>query len=380
MKNIYILWAPGSVWSQTLDILRWNNDFNLLWVSLWSDDEKNYKILDDFDLEVVSARTEEQMNRYKEKYKEKNITWVFWDEGLLHIASYPKEWLLVNALSGSAWLKPTVEAIKSWKNIALANKETLVIAWDIINSLVREYKVNLYSVDSEHSAIWQVLKDEKPESISKIVITASWGSFRDKTRGELLEVTVEDALKHPNWAMWAKITIDSATMMNKWLEVIEAHYLFDIDYDKIDTVLHRQSIVHGLVYFQDWTVKASLWINDMKIPIAYALYYPNKANYKWDLELTELNFQKMDFERFPLLKLAYDVWREWWLLPTVMNAANEAAVKLFLDKKISFLEIERLITVTVNNFINKENPSLDDIIKTDKKIQDEILRNPRCFM
>lgn len=380
MKNIYILWAPGSVWSQTLDILRWNNDFNLLWVSLWSDDEKNYKILDDFDLEVVSARTEEQMNRYKERYKEKNITWVFWDEGLLHIASYPKEWLLVNALSGSAWLKPTVEAIKSWKNIALANKETLVMAWDIINSLVREYKVNLYSVDSEHSAIWQVLKDEKLESISKIVITASWGSFRDKTREELLEVTVEDALKHPNWAMWAKITIDSATMMNKWLEVIEAHYLFDIDYDKIDTVLHKQSIVHGLVYFQDWTVKASLWINDMKIPIAYALYYPNKANYKWDLELTELNFQKMDFERFPLLKLAYYVWREWWLLPTVMNAANEAAVKLFLDKKISFLEIERLITVTVNNFINKENPSLDDIIKTDKKIQDEILRNPRCFM
>lgn len=380
MKNIYILWAPGSVWSQTLDILRWNNDFNLLWVSLWSDDEKNYKILDDFNLEVVSARTEEQMNRYKEKYKEKNITWVFWDEGLLYIASYPKEWLLVNALSGSAWLKPTVEAIKSWKNIALANKETLVMAWDIINSLVREYKVNLYSVDSEHSAIWQVLKDEKPESISKIVITASWGSFRDKTREELLEVTVEDALKHPNWAMWAKITIDSATMMNKWLEIIEAHYLFGIDYDKIDTVLHKQSIVHGLVYFQDWTVKASLWINDMKIPIAYALYYPNKANYKWDLELTELNFQKMDFERFPLLKLAYHVWREWWLLPTVMNAANEAAVKLFLDKKISFLEIERLITVTVNNFINKENPSLDDIIKTDKKIQDEILRNPRCFM
>jgi len=265
-----------------------------------------------------------------------------------------------------------VEAIKTHKDIALANKETLVMAGDIINKLIHEFHVHLYPVDSEHSALWQVLKGEHQEDIQKLVITASGGSFRDKTRKELIHVTVEDALKHPNWNMGAKITVDSATMMNKGLEVIEAHHLFHLPYDKIETILHKESVVHGLIYFKDGTIKASLSVSDMRIPIAYALFYPKRTVYDQHLELTNLSFEPMNGERFPLLKLAYQVGEAGGLLPTVMNAANEAAVKLFLNRQISFLEIENIVIDTVNHFKNIIEPSLDLIIETDQQIQQAI--------
>jgi len=342
----------------------------LVGISLGSNDDVNQDILKKFHPEIVCLRTNQFIIQYKKKYP--NIQFVVGDSGLLEIASYPKQGILLNALSGSSGLRPTVEAIKTHKDIALANKETLVMAGDIINKLIHEYHVNLYPVDSEHSALWQVLKGEHQDDIKTLVITASGGSFRDKTRNELNHVTVEDALRHPNWNMGAKITVDSATMMNKGLEVIEAHHLFHLPYDKIETILHKESVVHGLIYFKDGTIKASLSVSDMRIPIAYALFYPKRTVYDQHLELKNLSFEPMNSERFPLLKLAYQVGEAGGLLPTVMNAANESAVKLFLNHQISFLEIENIVIQTVNHFKNILEPSLDLIIETDQQIQQAI--------
>jgi len=371
MKNLYILGAAGSIGLQTLDVIEKHLDtFNLVGISLGSNDDVNQDILKKFHPEIVGLRTNQFILQYQTKYP--NIQFVVGELGLLEIASYPKQGILLNALSGSSGLRPTVEAIKTHKDIALANKETLVMAGDIINKLIHEFHVHLYPVDSEHSALWQVLKGEHQEDIQKLVITASGGSFRDKTRKELIHVTVEDALKHPNWNMGAKITVDSATMMNKGLEVIEAHHLFHLPYDKIETILHKESVVHGLIYFKDGTIKASLSVSDMRIPIAYALFYPKRTVYDQHLELTNLSFEPMNGERFPLLKLAYQVGEAGGLLPTVMNAANEAAVKLFLNRQISFLEIENIVIDTVNHFKNIIEPSLDLIIETDQQIQQAI--------
>jgi len=371
MKNLYILGAAGSIGLQTLDVIEKHLDtFNLVGISLGSNDEINHDILKRFHPEMVCLRTEQKILDYQSKYPD--IQFTFGDEGLIQLAKYPKKGMLLNALSGSSGLKPTVEAIKSYKDIALANKETLVMAGEIINKLVYEYKVNLYPVDSEHSALWQVLKGEHQEDIQKLVITASGGSFRDKKRSELKDVKVEDALKHPNWSMGAKITIDSATMMNKGLEVIEAHHLFHLPYHQIETILHKESVVHGLIYFKDGTIKASLSVSDMRIPIAYALFYPIRTEYHQHLELTNLSFEPMDMERFPLLELAYQVGEAGGLLPTVMNASNEASVRLFLNHQISFLDIETIVSDTVHQFKNIKEPSLDLIIETDRQIQQAI--------
>jgi len=246
------------------------------------------------------------------------------------------------------------------------------MAGDLIKKLVKEYRVKLYPIDSEHSALWQALKGEDIKDVSKIVITASGGSFRDLSRRDLKDVDIDRALKHPNWNMGAKITIDSATMMNKGLEVIEAHHLFNLSYDQIETILHSESIVHGLVYFNDGTIKASLSSSDMKIPIAYAIFYPERRAYQQKLELSKLTFKPMDYNRFPLLKLAYQIGRQGGIMPTVMNAANEAAVRLFLDGQISFLDIESIIMKTVDAFTQIEHPTLDEIIETDVIIQQQI--------
>jgi 1-deoxy-D-xylulose-5-phosphate reductoisomerase len=373
MKHVYLLGSTGSIGMQTLDvILKHQDKFNLIGCSLGSDDEKNKYILDTFKPEIACLRYEKQLSKYHNLYP--NVKFVWGDQGLIDLVSYDKKGIVVNALSGSAGLHPTVEAIQSKKDIALANKETLVMAGDIINSYIKTYGVKLYPIDSEHSALWQTLDHENQKDIKKIVITASGGSFRDLSRNELQYVTVEKALKHPNWAMGAKITIDSATMMNKGLEVIEAHHLFNLDYDKIETVLHKESVVHGLTYFNDGTVKASLSVSDMRIPIAYALFYPERTDYDKELELTHLSFKPMDYERFPLLKLAYDVGKKGGIMPTVMNAANEAAVHLFLKHKISFLEIEELVYNYVGKTKQIEKPTLEQIIEIDRNIQQEIYR------
>jgi 1-deoxy-D-xylulose-5-phosphate reductoisomerase len=371
MKNLYILGAAGSIGLQTLDVIEKHMDkFNLVGISLGSNDDVNHDILSRFHPEMVCLRTNQKIIQYQTQYPD--IQFTFGDSGLIELAKYPKKGMLLNALSGSSGLRPTVEAIKTYKDIALANKETLVMAGEIINKLVYEYKVNLYPVDSEHSALWQVLKGEHQEDIQTLVITASGGSFRDKKRDELIDVKVEDALKHPNWSMGAKITIDSATMMNKGLEVIEAHHLFHLPYHQIETILHKESVVHGLINFKDGTIKASLSVSDMRIPIAYALFYPKRTEYHKHLELTHLSFEPMDIKRFPLLGLAYQVGEAGGLLPTVMNAANEAAVKLFLNHQISFLDIETIVIDTVHQFKNIKEPSLDLIIETDRQIQQAI--------
>lgn len=373
MKRVYLLGAAGSIGLQTLDIIKLNpDDFEIVGLSLGSNHDINHRILDNHQPQIVSLREKSHLAIYQSKYP--NIDFRYGAQGLIDLATYPKDGLFINALSGSSGLYPTVEAIKHHKDIALANKETLVMAGDIINEMIKTYKVKLYPIDSEHSALWQVLQGESFDDVDKMIITASGGSFRDLSREDLKNVTVQDALKHPNWSMGAKITVDSATMMNKGLEVIEAHHLFHLSYKQIETILHQESVVHGLVYFKNGTVKASLSVSDMRIPISYALYYPKRASYHHPLTLTDLHFKPMDFNRFPLLKLAYEVGQKGGLLPTVMNAANEAAVKLFLKGDISFLDIEKIVIEAVNQFKNKVNPSLEDIILTNGEVQLDIIK------
>lgn len=373
MKHVYILGAAGSIGRQTLDVIKEDpTQFHLIGLSLGSHDDINDQILHDVQPEIVSLKHESQLKRYQNKYP--HITFVAGEEGLITLATYPKYGLFMNAISGSAGLLPTVKAIESKKDIALANKETLVMAGDIINELIKKHHVHLYPVDSEHSSIWQLLRGEDLSDIDKLVITASGGSFRDLSREDLKTVTKKDALKHPNWSMGDKITIDSATMMNKGLEVIEAHHLFHLPYHKIETVLHRESLIHGLIFLKDSTIKASLASSDMRIPIAYALYYPERRMHHAPFTLTDLHFQPMDFKRYPLLELAYNVGEQGGILPTVMNAANEAAVKLFLEDRITFIDIESIVFDAVNQATQIQQPTLEDILRVNKDIQNDILR------
>ncbi|MCL1989743.1 MAG: 1-deoxy-D-xylulose-5-phosphate reductoisomerase, partial [Defluviitaleaceae bacterium] len=274
---------------------------------------------------------------------------------------------------------PTLAAIECGRDVALANKETLVMAGQLVRDKAREHDVKLLPVDSEHSAIWQCLNGENTKHINKLVITASGGSFRDLTRDALKEVTKEQALRHPNWSMGAKITIDSATMMNKGLEVIEAHYLFDLPYEKIETILHTQSIVHAMVEFVDTSVMAHLGTADMKIPIGYAMNYPNRApiggTSMLDLaKVGRLDFKEMDFDRFPCLAMAYEAGRKGDTYPVVLNAANEEAVRLFLAEQISFLEIEKIVRVALDTHQPIKAATLDEILKINDAVRMEIRR------
>ena len=369
MRDVYIVGAQGSIGLQSLDVIReYNNEFKVIGLSLGRDLSKAKKIIEEFKPEIICLREKQNIDL---SY---NPIIVYGDSGLLEIARYKKsnDSLFINALVGIAGLLPTVEAIKSGKNIALANKETLVVAGDIINSLVKEYNVSLLPIDSEHSAILECLVGENKKDVKRLIITASGGSFRDKTREELKDVTKEMALNHPNWKMGSKITIDSATMMNKGFEVIEAHHLFGISYDKIDTILHKESIVHSMVEYDDGVIKAAIGSADMHTPIAYALRYPHheKINNKpLDLIGLNLHFEKLDMERFPCLKYAYDAANKGGIYPAVLNAANEAAVRLFLNDKISFLDIERIIyTEITNKKYEAIIPTLENIIKVSNEI------------
>lgn len=370
VKNIYVLGAGGSIGSQTLEILKNNPQFKVIGLSLSRHDDINLEILNNFQPEIAALRTKEQVNKYLLKYP--HIKWVYGEEGLIEIAKYPKAGMLVNALSGSAGLKPTVEAIKSGKDIALANKETLVMAGHIIKDLVIKHQVMLLPIDSEHYALWQLLKGVKREDVEKIAITASGGALRHLSRRDLRTITPQQALKHPNWQMGSKITIDSATMVNKGLEVIEAHHLFGFDYEKIETILHDESLVHAIIYLKDGTTKMHISRNDMKIPIRNVLYYPEEITYQDKVLVENLTFKKMDEIRFPLINIAYEVGKIGGILPTVFNAANEAAVDLFLREKISFLEIESIIIKYTLTSENINDPSLEEIIETDIAIKKSI--------
>ncbi len=376
MRYLYIVGASGSIGRQTLDIVRANpNEFKVVGLSLGRDLKLAKEIIEEFKPEIVCFREEKCELSYNPKI-------VYGDQGLLEVSKYHNEKyddeVFVNALVGISGLLPTVYAIKSKKTICLANKETLVVAGDIIKSLVKEYNVPLVPIDSEHSAILQCLQGEKKNEVRRLLITASGGSFRNRTRDELTDVTVSDALKHPNWKMGAKITIDSATMMNKGFEVIEAHYLFDMPYDKIEAVLHPESIIHSMVEYNDGTIKAELGTADMHTPISYALRFPSHNNLESDnLDIfnLDLHFRKLDYKRYPCLLYAYMAAKSGGIYYAVLNAANEAAVKLFLENKIKFLQIEDIIynEITDTKYQNIEY-NLDNIISVSKEIMNNIFK------
>ena len=375
--NIYLLGATGSIGTQTLDVIReYRDEFRLVGCSLGSKMEKNIEIIDEFNPIAVCARNKSDYDFLIKKYP--NLKVFYGDSGLKDIATFNKndEGILVNALVGSLGLIPTVEAIKIKRDIALANKETLVTAGHIVTKLVKEYNVRLLPIDSEHSAIFQCLNGEDINSVLRLIITASGGSFRDKGRDELKNVTVADALAHPNWSMGAKITIDSATMMNKGFEVIEAHWLFGIPYENISTIMHRESIIHSMVEFKDSSIIAQLGTPDMRIPIIHALGNPKRLPYNSRLDLLkvgQMHFEELSYKRYPCLKMAIECGKAKGIYPTVLNASNEACVKLFLDGKISFLQIEDIIKEELINTNNIEDPSLDDIIRVDKEVKEKIL-------
>ncbi len=370
MKNINLLGATGSIGMQTIDIIRNHpEEFKLTAVSGGRNIDGIRAIVQEFKPELVSVQNREDAERLKSEFQ--NVTIMYGDEGLIETAVYHKGDVVVNAVMGSIGLIPTMKAMEAGKVIALANKETLVTAGHIVMEASMKYGTPILPVDSEHSAIFQALQGEQSKNIERLIITASGGSFRDKTRDQLTNVTVEDALNHPNWSMGSKITIDSATMMNKGLEVIEAHWLFNLPYEQIDVLLHQESIIHSMVEFHDSSVIAQLGTPDMRVPIQYALTYPDRLPLAGAKRLNladaaALHFKKMDFDRFPCLQYAYEAGKTGGTMPTVLNAANEAAVGLFLERKIPFLTIESLIEQAMKRHKPIENPGLETIQEVDQ--------------
>lgn len=371
MKYISLLGATGSIGTQTLNVIEEHRDeFRLAAMSAGRNLDLARKIIKTFRPELVSVIDKEDAEKLKLEFPD--VTFTYGNEGLVEAAVYDKSDILVNAVIGSVGLFPTIKAIEAEKAICLANKETLVTAGHLIMEAARKYKVPILPIDSEHSAIFQALQGEQRKNISRLILTASGGSFRDRSRSELEKVTVAEALNHPNWSMGAKITIDSATMMNKGLEVIEAHWLFSVPYEQIEVILHRESIIHSIVEFHDTSMIAQLGMPDMRVPIQYALTYPDRlplsSAKKLNLaEIGRLHFQEMDFDRFRCLRFAYDAGKAGGTMPTVLNAANEAAVQAFLQEKISFLEIEDVIEKSLASHNLIKHPDLETIREIDNE-------------
>jgi 1-deoxy-D-xylulose-5-phosphate reductoisomerase len=374
MKYISLLGATGSIGTQTIDIIREHKEyFSLVAMSIGRNLSLARKMIIEFSPKLVSTIEKNDAEILQAEFP--NVTFSYGEKGINDVAVYDKADILVNAVTGSVGLQPTLQAIEAKKTIAIANKETLVTAGHLVMDAAKKHQVSILPVDSEHSAIFQCLQGENRKTIEKIILTASGGSFRDRSREELKNVTVKEALNHPNWSMGAKITIDSASMMNKGLEVIEAHWLFDLPYEKIDVLLHKESVIHSMVEFHDSSVMAQLGSPDMRIPIQYALTYPDRISLpsakKLDLaQIGKLHFQKMDLDRFRCLKYAYEAGKAGGSYPTVLNAANEAAVAAFLSGQIKFLQIEDLVEESLNRHERIENPSLAEIEEIDKKTRD----------
>ncbi|MFJ5622080.1 1-deoxy-D-xylulose-5-phosphate reductoisomerase [Peribacillus loiseleuriae] len=371
MKYISLLGASGSIGQQTADVVRQHPDqFKIVAFSVGKNVELARKYISEFRPSLVCVQTKEDSQTLQSEFVGTGIYFTYGDEGLIETAVFDKADILVNAVIGSVGLFPTLQAIKAKKDIALANKETLVTAGHLVIEEARKASVKLLPVDSEHSAIFQALQGEKEKNMERLIITASGGSFRDRSRAELVGVTVDQALNHPNWSMGAKITIDSASMMNKGLEVIEAHWLFNLPYEKIDVLLHKESIIHSMVEFHDSSVIAQLGTPDMRVPIQYALTYPDRlplsTSHRLNLaEIGKLHFAEMDFKRFPCLQFAYEAGKIGGTMPTVLNAANEVAVAEFLKGKITFLEIETYIEQALNRHTPIDNPDLTTIQEVD---------------
>ncbi|MDN4607431.1 1-deoxy-D-xylulose-5-phosphate reductoisomerase [Sporosarcina highlanderae] len=369
MKKISLLGATGSIGTQTLDIIHSNREkFKLVSFSAGMNITKVREITKEFQPEIVSVMNSTDANVLQAEFPKTKF--VHGKEGLILVAAHSNADMLVNAVIGSVGLEPTMEAIKEGITIAISNKETLVAAGDIVMTEAKKRNVALLPVDSEHSALFQSMNGEDPKRVSRLILTASGGSFRDLSRKQLKDVTVQQALAHPNWSMGNKLTIDSATMMNKGLEVIEAHHLFNMPYERIDCLLHKESIIHSIVEFEDTSMIAQLGSPDMRVPIQYAMTYPDRIpmqNAK-PLRLEEigtLHFEKMDLERYKALALAYAAGREGGTMPTVMNAANEVAVELFMKGEIPFLEIEEIVERMMDQHEKITSPDLDTILEID---------------
>lgn len=371
MRAISLLGATGSIGMQTLDVIRAHRDaFRLVAFSAGRNIEQARMIIEQFSPKVVCVAQKEDADMLQSEYIGR-VRIVSGEDGLIEVATVQEADIVVNAVVGSVGLVPTLKAIEAKKTIALANKETLVTAGHLVMKHAIDYGVSILPVDSEHSAIFQCLQGEQQKNIECIILTASGGSFRDRTREQLEHVTVEEALKHPNWSMGAKITIDSATMMNKGLEVIEAHWLFHLPYEQIDVLLHKESIIHSMVQFHDGSVIAQLGTPDMRVPIQYALTYPDRFPLHIErlnlAQVATLHFQKVDMNRFRCLQFAYEAGNIGGTMPTVLNAANEEAVAAFLTGQISFLAIEQCIEQAMERHVPIAHPDLETIRAVDRE-------------
>lgn len=374
MKNLSILGATGSIGLQTLDVIRKSkNEFNLVGVSANTSVDKIKKIILEFNPKYVAMMNEDSAKEIQEFVNNEKLDIKVYSglDGLIKIATLDEIDIVLTSVVGMIGLKPTIAAIRSKKDIALANKETLVVAGEIVMEEAKKNNVKILPVDSEHSAIFQSLRGNDYKTLNKIILTASGGPFRGKKTEDLVNTTVEQALKHPKWNMGSKISIDSATLMNKGLEVIEAHFLFNCPYDNIQVVVHPQSVVHSMVEYNDGSIIAQLGAQDMRLPIQYALNYTERKEVVADkidfYEIAQLTFEKPDFDTFKCLKLAFKVGKTGGLMPTILNGANEVAVDLFLKKKIKFLDIGKIVEEALEHFKdeNKQELNLDNIIKLD---------------
>lgn len=378
MKNIIVLGSTGSIGTQTLDVVRKSDNFNIVALTCYNNIELMAQQIKEFNPVVVAVKDEKKASDLKKIIKSKTKI-LYGEKGIIDVARYQDAQLVVVAIEGIAALVPTIEAIKSHHDIALANKECLVTGGNIIKKLAVKNDVNILPIDSEHNAIYQCLQNNKKDLVRRLIITCSGGPFRGKTLKELNNVTVEDALKHPNWEMGKKITIDSATLMNKGFEVIEAKWLFDIPLDKINVVIHKESIVHSMVEYVDGSIIAELASADMRIPIQYVLNYPERRyvegiKYLDFSKISNLSFEQPDIKTFKCLRLAYDALKDGGTATTVLNAADEISVKLFLERKIRFLDIADIIEKHLNKHNSIMDPCLDDIIEIDRKTRESILK------
>lgn len=370
-KKIAILGSTGSIGTQTLDVVRANGDLEVTALAAGGNIELLERQIREFSPKLAAVYDEKKAQELSARLADRNIRIVSGMDGLMELAVMPETEILVTAIVGMIGIRPTIAAIEAGKDIALANKETLVTAGHLIMPLAKRKNVRILPVDSEHSAIFQCLSGEESRSIDKLLVTASGGPFRGKKRQELLNVTVEDALRHPNWSMGHKITIDSATLVNKGLEVMEAHWLFGVELKDIQVVVQPRSIIHSMVQFCDGAVMAQLGTPDMKLPIQYALYYPERrylVGERLDFsKLREITFEEPDMETFEGLSLAMRAAEEGGTMPTVFNAANERLVARFLKREIGFLDIYDGIRGAMEHHRKKENPGLDEILEAEKE-------------
>ena len=369
MKKIAILGSTGSIGTQTLEIVRENKDIEVLGIAARENIQLLEKQIREFSPKVAAVWSEEKALELRSMVADTDTEIVSGMDGLIQVSTLPQVEILVTAIVGMIGIRPTMEAIRAGKDIALANKETLVTAGHLIMPLAEECRVKILPVDSEHSAIFQTLQGNEGNPVRKILLTASGGPFRGKKQEDLMYVQVEDALRHPNWSMGKKITIDSATMVNKGLEVIEAKWLFGVSVDQVQVVVQPQSIIHSMVEYEDGAVLAQLGTPDMKLPIQYALYYPERRDLPGDRldfwKLRSITFEKPDMDTFYGLKLAYIAGRRGGSLPTVFNAANELAVRQFLNRQITFLEITEIIEDCIRAHKVIEHPTLEQILETE---------------